>query len=239
MKVPLDSGDRKILLVSTCLLVLLTVLAVLVPNRSEDSSRGFPSSYSAAKDGAKAAYTLLEEMGYRAERWTQPPEDLPAPSRDTVLIIAGPFLPASAEEESRLRWFVSGGGRLLLTGKLSANLIGADGVEPTPSIPDEWVTFAAEQPAPLTRHAPEITMESSVRWVHQPSGQQRYYGSSDGAAVTKFRIGKGEVIWWAGDSPLTNFGITRASNLDLYLNSVGLPGQSRVLWDEYFHGVRL
>jgi hypothetical protein len=241
MTVPLDAGDRKILLLSACLLALLTVVAFLAPNGGEEESRGFPSSYSTARDGAKAAYSLLEEMGYRVERWTQPPGDLPISSANTVLIVAGPLIPASAEEEIHLRQFVERGGRLLITGMPGAALIDAKGVEstPTPAIPDEWLTFRAEQPAPLTRHAPEITMESSVRWVHRPAGQQRYYGNSDGAAVTKFSLGKGEVIWWAGDSPLTNLGITRASNLVLFLNSVGLPGQTRVLWDEYFHGVRL
>jgi len=239
MTVPLDAGDRKLLLLSGCLLGLLTVVAFLAPNGGEEESRGFPSSYSTARDGAKAAYSLLEETGYRVERWTQPPGELPISSGDTVLIVAGPLIPASAEEEIQLRQFVARGGRLLITGMLGAALIDAKGVESTPATPDEWLTFRAEQPAPLTRHAPEITMESSVRWVHRPAGQQRYYGNSDGAAVTKFSLGKGEVIWWAGESPLTNLGITRASNLALFLNSVGSPGQTRVLWDEYFHGVRL
>ena len=52
------------------------------------------------------------------------------------------------------------------------------------------------------------------------------------------RAGKGEIIWWAGDSPLTNYGITQASNLALFLNCVGSRVGARVLWDEYFHGVR-
>jgi hypothetical protein len=239
MTIPLDSGDRKILLLSACLLALLTVVAFLVPSGAENSSRSFPSTYSTTNDGAKAAYTLLEEMGYRVERWTQPPGDLPTPSRGTLLIIAGPSILATAEEEAQLKQFVTQGGRVLLSGPLGAAMIGSQGVDPTPAIPGEWRTFAAEQPAPLTRRAPEITMESSVRWVHQSPGQQRYYGDSEGATVTKILIGKGEVIWWAGDSPLTNFGITKASNLSLFLNSVGAPGQTRVLWDEYFHGVRL
>ena len=238
MTAPLDPGDRRILLLSACLLAFLTVVALLVPN-GEPSPRGFPSSYSTFRDGAKAAYTLLEEMGYRVERWTQAPGDLPVSSNDTLLIIADPFLPASAEEEIQLKRFVSEGGRLLLTGSRSASLIGAEGVKPTSALSDEWRTYTAEQPAPLTRHAEEIAMESSVRWVDRLPGQQQYYGSREGAAVTKFQIGKGEVIWWAGDSPLTNFGITQASNLALFLNSVGTPGQTRVLWDEYFHGVRL
>jgi hypothetical protein len=238
MTVPLDRDDRRVLFLSAGVLVLVTVAAFFVPN-GESAPSGFPSSYSPARNGAKAAYTLLEETGYRVERWTRPPGDLPAPSTPTLFIIAGPFLPASTEEQLQLRQFVSAGGRLLLTGRLSAGLLGEEGVEWTDDAGRGWQTLRAEQPAPLTRQAPEIQMESSVRWVHPPSGQQRYYGSREGGAVVKFPLGKGEVIWWAGNSPLTNAGITRASNLALFLNSVGPPGGTRILWDEYYHGVRL
>lgn len=242
MTIPFDPADRKILLMSACLLVLLTVVALMVPNAGEERSRGFPSSYDTSKEGAKAAYALLEETGYRVDRWTESPADLPSVAGGTVLIVAGPTVAATSEETIQLRQFVQRGGRVLLTGMQGAELIGASGVEPVPSGSpagfDKWSTFAAERPAPITRQAPEITMESSVRWVDHVRGQQRYYGNGDGAAVVKFPIGDGEVIWWAGDSPLTNFGIAKASNLALFLNSVGSPGPTRVLWDEYFHGVR-
>ena len=239
MNLPFDPGDRKILLVSVCLLALVTLLAVLVPGGGGNTSRSFPSTYSTSNDGAKAAYTLLEEMGYRIDRWIQPPGELPAPSRHTLLVIAGPIILPTTEEETQLKEFAAQGGRVLVSGPLGAAIVGARGVDPVPGIGDRWRTFVAEQPAPLTLRAPEIIMESSVRWVHQSPGEQRYYGDSDGATVTKVPMGKGEVIWWAGDSPLTNFGITEASNLALFLNAVGPPGETRVLWDEYFHGVRL
>lgn len=236
MTVPLDSGDKRLLLLSAGLLGILTIVALLVPNAGEESSRGYPSSYSAAKDGAKAAFTLLEEMGYRPERWTGPPGDLP--SGQATLIIASPAIPASAEEQIQLKQFVLRGGRLLITGPSGASAIDAKGVEPAPEITEEWKTFHAEQAAPLTRHAPEIIMESDVRWTHPRPSEKRYYGDSGGATVVKFSMGEGEVIWWAGDTPLTNTGITRAANLALFLNSVGPAGPTRILWDEYFHGVR-
>lgn len=238
MTIPLDPGDKKMLLLAVCLLAVLTVVALLFPNAREESSPGFPSSYSPAKGGAKAAFTLLGELGYQVEHWTEPPGNLPPPSQDTVVIIASPTVPASSEEERQLRAYIEQGGRMLITGMVSADMIGEKGVDPTPASGDEWPIFAAEQPAPLTLHAPEITMQSYVRWAHPRPGQQRYYGDREGATVVRLYIGKGEVIWWAGDSPLTNSGITRASNLALFLNSVGPPGQARVLWDEYFHGVR-
>ena len=52
-----------------------------------------------------------------------------------------------------------------------------------------------------------------------------------------YRFGKGQVIWWAIASPMSNGSILDQGNLALFLNSVG-PPTSRILWDEYFHGVR-
>jgi len=238
MTTPLDSTDKKIVLASIFFLVLLTMLALLYAPGRQGSSRGFPSSYSAGADGAKAAYVLLGEMGYRVERWTNPPEDLPKLSKNTLLIIAGPLIPSSNEEDEHLKQFVGGGGRLLITGMAGAAMIEAKGVAPAFAPRDEWQTFAAEVPSPLTLHAPEISMEAPARWIHLGAGQLRYYGSEQGATVTKMQMGEGEIIWWGADSPLTNYGITRASNLALFLNCMGSPATTRVLWDEYFHGVR-
>jgi hypothetical protein len=236
MTVPLDSGDKRFLLLSAGLLAVLTLLALLVPSASEEPSRGYPSSYSAAKDGARAAFSLLEEMGYRPEHWTESPAALPAGG--ATLIIASPMTSPSAEERVQLKQFAQRGGRLLLTGMSGALMIGAMGVGPAREITDESLTFHAEQAAPLTRHAPEIAMESDVRWTRLRADEQRYYGDAGGATVVKFSMGEGEVIWWAGDTPLINSGISRAANLALFLNSVGPAGQTHVLWDEYFHGVR-
>ena len=117
-------------------------------------------------------------------------------------------------------------------------MIGAKGVVPPPPPEDTWRTFSAEAPAPLTSQAPEILMEAPAHWAHLGAGQVRYYGSEKGATVAELREGSGEVIWWGSDTPLTNLGITRASNLTLFLNCVGSAPGTRVLWDEYFHGVR-
>lgn len=238
MSAPLDSTDKKIVLVCALLLALLTILAVLFSPQNRNPSRGYPSSYSSGPDGAKAAYTLLAEMGYRVERWESPPDDLPKPPVNTLLIIAGPIVPSSSDERRPLKQFVEGGGHLLITGMNGASLIEAKDVEQAPTEQIEWQTFAAETPSPLTRHAPEISMESPAHWGNLGPGRQRFYGSQEGAAVAKLRVGEGVIIWWGADSPLTNLGLTKASNLALFLNCVGSPVQTRVLWDEYFHGVR-
>jgi len=238
MTPPLDSTDKKIVLLSAAALMLLTTLALLFAPDNRGASGGAASSYSAAPDGAKAAYTLLEEMGYRVARWTSPPEELPQNSSNTLLIIASPFVLSSVEENQLLKLFVANGGHLLITGATGAAMIEAKAAAPAATAPAEWQTFVPEVPSPLTRQAAEISLQAPAYWAHLGAGQLRYYGSRLGAVVTKSRVGKGEIIWWGADSPLTNSGIAKASNLALFLNCVGSPRATRVLWDEYFHGMR-
>jgi len=238
MSVPLDSADKKILLLAAILLAFLTFLAVLFSPGNRASSPGYPSSYSAAPDGAKAAYTLLTEMGHHVERWERTPQDLPKSPRNVLLIIAGPVVPASKDDLRSLKQFVATGGRLLITGARGAAMIGAKGVVPPAPLDDTWETFSAEAPSPLTRHAPEISMQDPAHWPGLRAGSARYYGGEQGATVAELRDGSGDIVWWGADSPLTNLGVTRASNLALLLNCVGSAPGTRVLWDEYFHGVR-
>jgi hypothetical protein len=238
MTLPLDSADRKIVLLALSLLALLTLAALLMAPGSENPSHGFASTYSTAHDGAKAAYVLLGEMGYREERWVRAPAELPRPGDNTLLIIAGPLIVPSDDEARDLKQFVSAGGHLLVTGWMGGIVGEAKSVRATNPFFHEWHTFAAEMPSSITQRAPEVSMEVSAYWLHLEAGQQRYYGDRTGAVVTKWRLGKGDIVWWAADSPLTNLGITKASNLALFLNCVGPPQHTRVLWDEYFHGVR-
>ncbi len=53
--------------------------------------------------------------------------------------------------------------------------------------------------------------------------------------VIKYDVGKGEVIWWASATPLTNAGLREPGNLEFFLACLGDAPQ-RILWDEYFHG---
>jgi hypothetical protein len=54
----------------------------------------------------------------------------------------------------------------------------------------------------------------------------------------KYTLGKGEVIWWASATPLTNAGLRESNNLDFFLACIGSQQNTRILWDEYFHGYR-
>jgi hypothetical protein len=242
MRVSIDPADRKLLIISGALLVAIALLGFLFAPSPAAQSSDDPTSYSSGAGGARAAYLLLGELGYGVERWTNPPSDLPQQPRRTVLVLAEPLVPPSAEEKSLVRAFVRAGGRVLATGIAGAALLSERHVAFIRQPKFEPQQFSAELPAPLTRHAPEIVMQGNVRWEPPLAEEQRFYGDDEGPAVVGFRMGKGQVIWWADSMPLTNYGLTQGSNLMLFLNSVdpgaAKPESTRVLWDEYFHGER-
>jgi hypothetical protein len=238
MRVPLEPGDRKLLIVSGALLAILTVVATVLSPPAETSPSGLPSSYSTAPGGAKAAYLLLGKMGYRVERWASPPQQLPGQPRDATLVLAEPVIPPSSEEQAGLQAFIYAGGRVLATGGFAARWLPEGEAHPLKRLFPEPKPFPARLPGPLSRHAPTILMDGNARWTASRPNHLAYYGDKDGATVVHYRLGKGEVIWWADSLPLENNGLKRASNLNLVLNSFGPPGASLVLWDEYFHGQR-
>ncbi len=236
MPLPLESSDRRVLIATGAILVAMTLAAMLVSPSQQGPSSGFPSSYSTASDGAKAAYLLLGELGCRVERWEEPPERLPESPQGVVLVLASPWLTASAEEKWELRQFVQAGGRLLATGEIAAGLLGEQAARPLPGFRNEPKPFSALLPGRLTRGVPQIELESRVRWGGGPPHGLEQFGDAAGATVVSYGLGKGEVVWWASSTPLTNYGLLRASNLRLFLNSVEAAPGKRVLWDEYFHG---
>lgn len=238
MRIPLEPGDRKLLMVAGLLLAFFTAGGLLLSPPGAGPSWGYPSTYSTASDGAKATYLLLGELGYEVERWERPPADLPEQPEHTLLILAEPFIPASAEEKSQIRNFISKGGWVLATGKSGAMLLPESGLPEAQHRAPGAEEFPAQLPSLITREAPQIELERSVRWATRQPHHLAHYGDGESGSVVSYRDGKGQAIWWSGPGPLTNYGLTRASNLMFFLNCVGSRERSRILWDEYFHGQR-
>ena len=217
------------------LLLLLVAGAVLLAYLNQQNNRdwGSPSSYSARQFGAKAAYLLLIQSGYRAERWSRPPQELPANAAGITLVLASPEHLPRGEQSKALERFVRGGGRVLITGWW----ISSTGLPNHLSSGPVRVGFAECKPGAPTRltRAGPITQEGEFYWEAQESTQVAHYRDGQGnAVVVSYPFGQGEVIWWASPLPLTNIGIRDRGNLDLLLYSVGKD--RRILWDEYFHG---
>ena len=244
----LDPGDRKVLLVAGgILLLLITLTVVFAPPADEVGGPGFPTTYSTANGGTQAAYFLLQELGYRSERWEKSPLELPPDSEGKILILAGPSNFPDKKERDALLAFARSGGWIVYAGNFPVLFIESGTVAPpsitrTTNLTSE--TFSAIAPSPLTQGASKISMDASNRWVAPDGDQVPLYGEPEEPVVVTWLLGKGRVLWWAAPTPVTNSGISREGNLPFFLGCIqavrpgASPGETTVLWDEYFHGYR-
>ena len=234
----LDSRDRRLLIGAGAAMVALLAVTYAVGPAPRQQSIGFPSSYSSEWAGAKAAFLLLGELGYRVERWEKSPEELPDRPGGVVLVLAEPFVSGTADERAAIRRFVAGGGRVLAIGASAASLA----PDAEAASPEEWDpqshSYSALLPSPLTLGAPEVSMAAPDTFKSSQHPWLAQYGGDAKVVVVSYRVGKGEVVWWASSSPLANGSIREKGNLALFLNSIGAPSETHVLWDEYFHGLR-
>jgi hypothetical protein len=237
MPLKVDPNDRKLFLWAAVIFGVLIAGAVLFGGDAGAKS-AIPSSYSTASGGAKAAYLLLSQAGHKMERWEKPLDQLPRAKEATgkILMLADPEEAPTHEEKDRLKEFISDGGHVIATGMFAGTFLPEND-----SVPDvlggiQWKKASALSPSEITRAAPEIVLAQNARW--QPySAAYPLYGDGDRTLVVKYPYGRGEVLWWASATPLTNAGLKETGNLEFFLACMG-GAKDEVLWDEYIHGYR-
>jgi Domain of unknown function (DUF4350) len=215
---------------------LLLVATALILAKGRDSTDEIPTTYSVGSGGAKAAYLLLKASGSTVERWEQPPSELPE-AAGAMLILAEPSDAPTTEERNRLRQFVENGGNIIATGTFVGLFLPESGIVPDPLSGMTWKKLTALSPSSITHAASQITLAPQAHWKPD-SFAVPLYGDGAKPMVVKYRFGKGEVIWWASATPLTNAGLKEPGNLEFLLACIGSDPQTRILWDEYFHGYR-
>jgi len=228
-------SDRRLMLWAGLILLPIIVALSLIPQSEQESE--VPSTYSAQSPGAKAAFLFLQEQGYDAERWERPPDELPADAANTVLVLAFPTDYPTSEEKNALQRYLSQGGRILATGSSAGSYLPLAHLEFEPLPDPEWKEYAPQVLSSLAR-AGKIKMSPAAYWDSTSLQYLVHYAKEDRPIVVSYKVGRGEVIWWASSIPLTNAGISQAGNLGLLLNSLGSADQVHVFWDEYFHGYR-
>jgi len=243
----LDPGDRKLLLIAGTILLLLIVATVaFAPPPDEAEGQGIPTTYSTSTGGAQAAYQLLRDLGYQSERWEKSPMDLPSDADGKILILAGPTDFPDQREREALLSFVRSGGWMIYAGNFPFLFVGVGDV--TPILDTTFSTgarsFPALSPSPFTRDVPKITMIATNQWDVWQGPNVPLYGNEGEAVAVTWKLGRGRILWWAAPTPVSNSGITREGNLPFFLDAIqavrpgASPGETTVLWDEYFHGYR-
>jgi hypothetical protein len=235
MPLTLDRGDRKIVLITGAAFGLIVAISIIFTTGSGPRNE-VGSTYSAGSGGAKAAYLLLKESGYNVQRWEDSLTDLPD-SLGKTLVLSAPQTSPTDEERRELTRFIEKGGRVVATGAFAGYFLPSNGAERDPSPSSTWQKFSAQSPSAITRAAPEITMPPAAQW-NTSTFAIPLYGDGEKQRVVKYKLGKGEVIWWASATPLTNAGLKELGNLDFFLACMGQPKDRQILWDEYFHGYR-
>ncbi|HLZ43225.1 MAG TPA: DUF4350 domain-containing protein [Candidatus Sulfotelmatobacter sp.] len=233
MPLTIDPRDRKLLIGAALIFVVLIVATVIFGGPGGQKLQ-VPSTYSSASGGAKAAYLLLSGSGYKVERWEKPLNQLPPTA--ATLILAEPIEAPTRQDRERLKAFISAGGRIIATGMFAGTFLPENS-----SVPDfvgamTWKKAPALAPSDITRAAPEIKLAPEARWLDY-SPAYALYGTEDQTLVVKYPYGKGEVLWWASATPLTNAGMKEKGNLEFFLACLGGSSQP-ILWDEYIHGYR-
>jgi hypothetical protein len=99
-----------------------------------------------------------------------------------------------------------------------------------------WKKATSLSPSQITRAAPQIVLAPRAYWQASTAAYP-LYGDGDHTLVVKYPFGRGEVLWWATATPLTNAGLKEPGNLDFFLACLG-DQKNEILWDEYIHGYR-
>jgi hypothetical protein len=232
----LDAKDRRLLIGCMIAVVVLAFVTAFLSRNEDEDDNTVPSSYLTGRHGARAAYELLQQSGYNVQRWEQPLSDLSERAGpDTVVIFADPDPGDVAEEDLKaVRDIVAKGGRVLVTG-WSGGMLAPDG-DPRP--PTEFQAACKLSPQGLDPLAGsgEIWMAPAASWGLDRPPDRVEYNCAGAPAVVEYAAVKGKVIWWADSTPIENGSISRADNLNLFLNSLGERDGHTFYWDESLHG---
>ncbi|HET7217144.1 MAG TPA: DUF4350 domain-containing protein [Vicinamibacterales bacterium] len=228
------TADLGILVVAAVGTIVLTAAAfVVAPTDSLPRNDG--SSFAAHPDGGRAAYLLLQELGYRVERSFEPLASVRYEPERTVLVIANPSMRPSDQDVRALRGFIERGGIVLVAGSDAPAFLPGTPNRPAGRIARQR-KHSASLPSPLSDGVDQVEMPYAGTPVAGDSPYVPVYGTYAEAAVLTARFEKGRAIWWAGSAPLVNAGISKPGHLELFLNAVGPPAARTIVWDEFYHG---
>jgi hypothetical protein len=228
------NGDARLMLwVSSGVVAIIVAAALLAPARGDFDP--VASTWNTGSAGAKVAYLLLAQLGYKTARWEQPSVQLSqVDAAHTTLILADAGFMDLRGEQAGIASFLKRGGQVLATGAQSALLLPASNVKRSDQL-FNGLCYTTPQSLSELGRAGKITMPVPIRW--DDGNAEVDQACAGEAVVVHYPVDAGEAVWWSSAAPLSNGGLREQPALRLLLASVGPPGRT-VLFDEYIHGER-
>ena len=230
----LDATDRKLLIGCFAAVLVLAFITAFFSRNANSDDNPVPSTYLTGRHGARAAYDLLKASGYDIERWEQPLSDLAGRAdAQTVVIFAEPILMSTSDLKA-VRDIVARGGRVLVTGWSGGRLAPESDVRPAEQF--QAACKLTPQGLDALANSGEVWMVPEAGWGLDRARDRVQFNCAGAPAVVQYTAAKGKVVWWASATPLENGTISRADNLNLFLNSLGERDGHHFYWDESLHG---
>jgi hypothetical protein len=190
------------------------------------------SSLSSSGEGLKVWYDYLGRFGVAPRQLTEF-GSLPA---SATVVLAGPFETApTAADAGRLASWVRDGGRAVVVGLDEGGILGTIGSLDGDVSADAGSVVGPAYPSAYAPGISRIAAGSGRLTVDGPAWVA-LYGDSIGATLVTRRYGRGEVVWLADVTPVSNDGISRADDARFAVR-LALEGGRPVYFDEYHHGL--
>ena len=203
-------------------MLVIVVFSMFAP--ANDDSDPSPTTYNSGSAGTKAAYLVLGELGYGAERWEVPPENLKnVDATKATLILAGPNFPTENAKEvqaedrglSVARW--PGCWRLERTARIFFLMRRR---MRRPRIYQQALLFDTGRTGSAGPGGKGFAWGLCSLGGEGPRFRVSQLCGND-AVVVSYKHGAGEAIWWSSPLPMTNRGLKEDASLKLVLASVG------------------
>lgn len=249
---------RKNLLLCLCFMAAAVISTAVQGPSSERERLPVASSYSAAPQGCKALYLVLEELGLPVSRFRKPFQNLGS-QQGGLIVVDARRIPFSGRELDKLKEWIKSGNQFVL---FQGDTWRGGQAESRKKLPEPGTEkFFSDRSLPARRFGLELKLfpESSrdtvpvsskeledvselnvskhARWESTPQGWTALVSDKAGPVVVSMKMGKGQVIAISDPTMIQNRFIDQAQNVRLIpALMLGKGRPLHILFDEYHHG---
>jgi hypothetical protein len=239
---PADPASRLWWLVPAVATLLLAIFGIVFGSGPEKVDYG--TSYDASPGGSRAAFLLLEELGYPVERSRRP-------TGGDVRWVLFPSKSTAKDAATLDDWIHRGGIALLgldddeFAGLIGFNVTVRGGVRKEPNVPTGFAVIPSSQQKgdTYTAEAPDVSHLSAGKLeVIGPSGGSPWGRIGDGPIATIYPRGRGQIWLLHRPDILSNANLREGDNAILACRlaeaMLAERPDGRLAFDEYCHGLR-